>query len=162
MMAGHSLAFTTPKPKTTSSTAKPNSYEDEPYSDLDFGSESAASAKIDNVYFVPAPNAILDQYSIRPQYHNTQTVPSYINNFNNYGKKGVYAKFQEQYSRDATTTKKPSPVNEDDYFYEEVPLTGPMVVRVYPDGTPVKDDVPLPQDEDLRQYQMSKIQIPNF
>lgn len=41
-------------------------------------------------------------------------------------------------------------------------LTGPMVIRVYPDGSPVKEVKDLPYDEDLRQYELSKRKLPFF
>lgn len=46
----------------------------------------------------------------------------------------------------------------------DVPLTGPMVVRVHLDGTPVQEGEgqQLPHDEDLRQYKMSKAKLPTF
>ncbi|XP_017771652.1 PREDICTED: rhythmically expressed gene 5 protein [Nicrophorus vespilloides] len=46
--------------------------------------------------------------------------------------------------------------------YVNVPLTGPMVVKVHLDGSPVKDHTDLPQDDDLKHYKMSKLRLPNF
>lgn len=67
-------------------------------------------------------------------------------------KEGVFSRYQHQH----TTTEHPYD------SFEEEPLSGPMVVRVYPDGTPVEDDSPIPQDEDLKMYQMTQMRVPNF
>lgn len=37
---------------------------------------------------------------------------------------------------------------------------GPMVVRVHPDGRPVKEDKILPVDDDIHHYMMMKTKIP--
>lgn len=146
-----------PSPSTTANS-KPNSYDDQSFgSNLDFGSQAAASAKIDNEYRVPAPQSILDQYNPSSTYNYPRKIASYISTINNnFGKGGSFTKLQEQYS----TTSKGSQL--DDSYENEAPLTGPMVVKVYPDGTPVKENVPLPQDEDLRQYRLSKVKLPNY
>lgn len=148
-----------PSPSTASKT-KPNSYDDQSFGDLDFGSQAAASAKIDNVYRVPAPKNVLDQYQSNTQYIYPQKVGSYVNSVNNFGKGGAYTKMQEQYSTASTTTSDERLIV--DSYENEAPLTGPMVVKVYPDGTPVKENVPLPQDEDLRQYKLSKVKLPTY
>lgn len=111
-MKGHKYEGETPVPQTTT-TAKPNSYDDESFGDLDFGSEGSASAKIDNVYRVPPPKGFVGKYE--PQFNSPQ----------NY-------------------------------------LSGPVMYFVYPDGRPVEDKPKVPIDEDLRQYQWSKIKLPNF
>ncbi|CAH1118532.1 unnamed protein product [Phaedon cochleariae] len=162
MMAGHPMADAIPKPRSTT-TPKPNSYDDEIYSDFDdLGSQSAASAKIDHVFRVPPPKEFLEQYQ-RPKYTYPHNVVTYLQAFDAPVKKGPYARFQEQHGMSVSTTTEKILVDPmDEGMYEEAPLTGPMVVRVYPDGRPVKDDAPLPQDEDLRQYQMSKLKIPNL
>ncbi|CAH1998851.1 unnamed protein product [Acanthoscelides obtectus] len=70
-------------------------------------------------------------------------------------KKGVFTRFQGgEESVSLTSERSPE--------YPDLPLTGPMEVRVYPDGTPVRENRPLPQDEDLRQYKMSKVKIPTL
>lgn len=162
MMAGHPLAKSLLKPRSTT-TAKPNSYEDEPFGDFELGSHGSASAKIDNIVIVPAPKEIVEQYKAQTQYTYPQNIVSYLNAIGTQ-KKGPYRRFQEQYPTSTTariTTEVPvDPMDEG--MYQDAPLTGPMVVRVYPDGTPVKDSMPLPQDDDLRQYQMSQVKIPNF
>ncbi|XP_072382620.1 rhythmically expressed gene 5 protein [Diabrotica undecimpunctata] len=162
MMAGHPLANAIPRPRSTT-TAKPNSYEDEPFSDFDFGSQGSASAKIDNVVVVAAPKDILNQYRVQPSGYHPQNIVSYLNSIGS-DKKGPYRRFQEQYqtSTTSTTTERALVDPMDEGMYDDAPLTGPMVVRVYPDGTPVKENLPLPQDDDLRQYQMSQVKIPNF
>lgn len=158
IMAGHPMvsASAAPNPSTTANS-KPNSYDDQSFGgDLDFGSQAAASAKIDNVYRVPAPQSILEEY--KPSFYNhPRKVASYMGTINNnFGKGGSFTKFQEQYG----TTSEGAQI--DDSYENEAPLTGPMVVKVYPDGTPVKENVPLPQDEDLRQYKLSKVKLPNY
>ncbi|XP_056633613.1 rhythmically expressed gene 5 protein [Diorhabda sublineata] len=159
MMAGHPLANTTPKPRATT-TPKPNSYEDEPYSDFEFGSQGSASARIDNVVIIPAPKHVLNLYNVQTTRY-PQQVGSVLNAIGTQ-KKGPYTRFQEYYSETRTTTERTpvDPMNEG--TYKDAPLTGPMVVRVYLDGTPVEDSMPLPQDEDLKQYKMSQIKIPNI
>lgn len=159
MMAGHPMAGAmVPAARSTTVNTKPNSYDDQSIGDLDFGSQAAASAKIDNVYRVPAPQNILNEYHTRPQYTYPHNVASYITTFNNFGKGGAYTKLQAQF----TTIAPSEELIIDESYAGEAPLTGPMVVKVYPDGTPVKDNMPLPQDEDLRQYKLSKVKLPNY
>ncbi|CAG9857434.1 unnamed protein product [Phyllotreta striolata] len=142
MMAGHPSAGAIPAARSTT-TAKPNSYEDDRFDDFEFGSTGSASAKIDNVAILPATRNILEQYGVKPR-------PWKVAGYSN----GAYGKFQRHY---------PAPVDPmEEESYPEAPLTGPMVVRVHMDGTPVETNAPLPQDEDLRQYQMSQVRIPNF
>lgn len=143
MMEGHAMMKTTPKTRLTT-TPKPNSYDD----DMSVGADdlgSAASAKIDNVYRVPPPKEFV---YITPapanagyQYNLNSGTPEY--------KQPQGVKPQNIY------------VPVVSYGQQNVPLTGPMVVRVYPDGTPVQDGpVSIPQDEDLRQYKLSQIRLP--
>ncbi|RZC39784.1 rhythmically expressed gene 5 protein [Asbolus verrucosus] len=144
MMEGHEMMKSTSYPRTTT-TAKPNSYEDESFAD--FGTQGAASAKIDNVYRLPPPKGFV--YTIQsgtPQY----TYPQNYQHITNRDKNGVYTRFQQQYTTPGATQK-------------NQPLTGPVVVKVYPDGRPVRESTSqVPQDEDLRQYQLSKVKIPSF
>lgn len=159
-MSGHEMVKTTPKPRQTT-TAKPNSYDDESFGDdFDFGSQGSASAKIDNVYRVPPPKGfVYKAESGTPQYTYPHNVVSYLSQFDkSRTQKGAYTRFQEQHSTTTTTTT----TTERAPVYYQVPLTGPMVVRVYPDGTPVRETEPLPQDDDLRQYQWSRIKLPSF
>lgn len=157
-MEGHDMMKTTPtRHPITTTTPKPNSYEDTSFDVL----EDAASARIDNVYRVLPPKNFYRLHSGTPQYvtypHNFQYIP----NVDKVQKSGAYMKFQQQYPAYSTTTPPPNRYNFENY--PAVPLTGPMVVRVYPDGRPVSETKPqMPQDEDLRQYQMSKIRIPNI
>ncbi|XP_019876552.2 rhythmically expressed gene 5 protein-like [Aethina tumida] len=55
-------------------------------------------------------------------------------------------------------------VNEEKHFvpvdYEE-PMGGPLVIRLYPDGSPVPEIRRTPQDDDFRQYQLTKFKLPN-
>lgn len=150
-MSGHPMisSLAPPSPSTTVTT-KPNSYDDQSISDLDFGSEVAASAKIDNFYRIPAPQNILNNY--RSKSDSSYQMLTHANHMG----KSAYTKIVERY---LTTSEVPADL---DYYDTEVPLTGPMVVRVYPDGTPVKENVPLPQDEDLRLYKLSKVKLPSY
>lgn len=149
---------TAPPTRATTMKIKPNSYDDQSLGDIGFGSQAAASSKFDNIYRVPAPQNILDEYHTRPQYTYPHNVASYVNTFNNFGKGGAYTKMQIEY----TTTTPREKLMVDDSYEGEAPLTGPMVVKVYPDGRPVKAGIPLPQDEDLRQYKLSKLKLPNY
>lgn len=158
-MSGHPIVSTASPPSlATTAKPKPNSYDDQSFGDIDFGSQAAASAKIDNVYRVAAPQNILDEYPTRPQYTYPHNVASYLDTFNNFGKGGAYTKMQVQFP----TTTPGETLKVDDSYEGEAPLTGPMVVKVYPDGTPVKDTLPLPHDEDLRQYKLSKVKLPSY
>lgn len=146
MMEGHEMASTTPKPqKSVTTTAKPNSYDDHSF-DEEFGNRGEGSARIDTIYRVPPPKGFVFKVSTgKPIYtypHNYQ----YITRIN----KGNIA---NQYT---TTRRTPS-------IYIDAPLSGPMEVRVHPDGSPVREPLDqLPHDEDLRQYQLSKVKIPNL
>jgi hypothetical protein len=135
MMEGHEM-MKSANPRLT--THKPNSYEDD-----SFGDFGAASAKIDNVYRVPPPKGFV--YTIQsgtPQYTYPQNVQ----------KTGAYTRFQQLYT---STTPPPR-----EYAGG---LSGPAVVKVYPDGRPVREEASrAPQDDDLRQYQLSKVKIPNL
>ncbi|KAF5284919.1 hypothetical protein FQA39_LY16874 [Lamprigera yunnana] len=125
----------TKTPQTT--TAKPNSYEDDlSISSDDFGSQSLASAKIENVYRAPPPKGFI---YILPESSNY-----------------IIKSGQPEYAEVVPST----PLNDID---SHNPLTGPMVVRVYPDGTPV-DQGPYkaPQDDDLKHHKMSQLKLPLY
>ncbi|XP_050305513.1 rhythmically expressed gene 5 protein [Anthonomus grandis grandis] len=172
LMQGHRFQITTPKPakKIAGAKSKPNSYEDESFSDYDeFGTQSAASARLDNVYVVAPPK----DFVYKPSSENKQIdVPessgsTIINIIKTPDGEGVFNRFQNNYrpvsvttERVASSTKKPFLNRDNDYLY--VPLTGRMVVRVYPDGTPVRESTQTPQDDDLRQYQMQHVKIPTY
>nr|CAI5833110.1 unnamed protein product [Callosobruchus analis] len=152
MMSKHPLSKTTTRPKSSTSTAKPNSYEDESFGDVDFSIQTAASAKIDNVYRVPPPKGFVPR--VDPSVEDVHvTYPQVMDVLTE--KKGVFTRFQAGEEPVSSTSEK-------SLEYPELPLTGPMEVRVYPDGTPVRENRPLPQDEDLRQYKMSKVKIPSL
>lgn len=156
LLKGHTLAKTHPKPQSTSTTAKPNSYDDdESFGDDtydDFGSESAASAKIDNVYRVPPPKGFVVEFeSGDSEYIYPKNVGAFLNSFDGpVMDREAYEKFTEP-----VTTTSSSDV-------ESVPLTGPLVVRVYPNGTPVDEELPSVYDEDLRQHKMAHVPLPNL
>lgn len=175
LMEGHRFQKTTVRPKTRSTTGKPNSYEDESFSDYDdFGAQSAASAKIDNIYvlpppkdFVPSVDAGKSSYLDETREIHESTGSSILNILKKPEGKGVFTRFQNQYrpvdvttEKIATSTEKPLFNGENEFI--SIPLTGPMVVRVYPDGTPVRESTQTPQDEDLRQYKLQHIKIPDF
>lgn len=161
LMKGHPLATSVPKVGSSSSTAKPNSYDDDesfgddPYAD--FGSESAASAKIDNVYRLPPPEGFVEKLEIGKSQYVTfpHNIASFLQAVNGpVEDKGAYEKFQEQY-----TTDSPPVTGES---IPDIPLTGPVEFRLNLDGTPVDKEFPVHIDEDLRQYKLSKVPIPNL
>ncbi|CAG9772751.1 unnamed protein product [Ceutorhynchus assimilis] len=160
LMQGHRFQKTTPKPQKKS-TAKPNSYEDESFSDYDeYGSQSAASARIDNVYVLPPPKDFVVKYVEEFPLNSKASIIDIIKTPDG---NGVFNRFQNQYrpisvttEKVASSTRKPL-LNRENEF-----LTGRMVVKVYPDGTPVREATQMPQDDDLSQYQLQHVKIPNF
>jgi len=150
MMEGHQMmAKNKPARRiTTTARPKPNSYDDQSFTQEYQGQ---ASAKIDNVYRVPPPRNF---FYTHPQY----TVPIGPSQY-------TLSSGPSQYHR-RWDTQRPIQINRDSYdspnSYSTTYLTGPMVVRVYPDGTPVQEQQALPQDEDLKQYKMSKVKLPSF
>lgn len=60
--------------------------------------------------------------------------------------------------QESPTTEEGFPIIDAYGEYQRIPLTGPMVVQVHVDGTPVKNagDQNPPEDEDLKQYQLTK------
>ncbi|XP_060534249.1 rhythmically expressed gene 5 protein [Cylas formicarius] len=148
LMEGHPLMKTTPRPASSSSstTAKPNSYEDQLFGGDydDFGSESAASVKFDNVYVVPPPKDFIVPKTEPGSEKNNE-------------EQSVFTRFQNDFRPIAVTTEKVVGAEE-----AAVLLTGPMLVKVFPDGTPVRESTVLPQDEDLRQYRLSKVKVPRL
>lgn len=148
MMQGHKMMKTTPRVTTT--TPRPNPTEEE----QNFGDQGEASAKIENVYRLPPPkgfvyvNSVEESYqSGRPQYRYPQnSIPT-----------GKYEKATSVYLKHPATTLTPPPPPTSTRGYQEG-----YVVRVYPDGTPVKDfQNSVPQDEDLRQFLLSKVKLPD-
>lgn len=153
MMEGHAMMKTVPKTRSTT-TPKPNSYNDNlSFGSDDLGNQGSASAKIDNVYRVPPPKGFvyISPTSNDKQFSMNSGTPEYRRPLNQ-------LPFENILPSTAVPVKKYF-----DYVGQEVPLTGPMVVKVYPDGRPVQDgQVNLPQDEDLRQYKMSQIRLPSL
>ncbi|CAH0548717.1 unnamed protein product [Brassicogethes aeneus] len=144
LMEGSSLVKTTEK-STTSTTPKPNSYED----DLDFGSQPEETAKIDNVYRVAPPK----DFVFKPSSSNVDNVYEkpidfQLNNFDNV--KIIFT--DDDDSEDSEPTESPR-------IYQ---LNGPVLVKVHPDGTPVREHYRIPLDDDFTQYQLSKIKLPNL
>lgn len=156
-MDGHEMMKSTPKMRVTT-TPKPNAYDDNlSFGTDDLGSQSAASAKIDNVYRVPPPKGFvyITPSPSRPQYSIHSGTPEY--------KQPQGGKLQNQLPFENVFSPVSIP-NDNRYvapFGQEIPLTGPMVVKVYPDGSPVQNEPQnVPQDEDLRQYKLSQIRLP--
>lgn len=141
IMEGHTIK----KPKSpTTTTPKPNSYEDNlSFSDDDIGSQGLASAKIDNVYRVLPPSDFIYVKPQESQYIIKTGTPEYRQPLNQLPFEDIL------HSTDLND------------YNDNVPLTGPMVVRVHLDGTPVDEDsYQIPQDEDLKQYKLSQIRLP--
>lgn len=203
MMDGHVMmqTSTTPRPRTRSTTVKPNSYDDDQgYQGDDF--DTAASQSTGNIYQVLAPpnlnkpdppkvrsgvhyihpnyasiKASLPQYRLPPpqptlyqqrypnsQYQRRQFQPIYIplNNNQDYLRRTDESQEERYYTNIGRIAGQYKPRDD----ARDVPLTGPMVVRVHLDGTPVQENEggqhELPHDEDLRQYKMSKAKLPSF
>lgn len=113
-MSGHDLEKTTPKQKS-SSTAKPNSYEDE---SLGFDSQEEESAKIENIYkVVPPKDFVFQVEKDAPIMMQIYKVISFLNHFDE--RKSVEEKIPPQ-----------------EQVYAE--------------------------DEDLKQYQITKMKLPNL
>ncbi|KAK4877812.1 hypothetical protein RN001_010318 [Aquatica leii] len=130
------------KIQTTTTTAKPNSYEDDlSIGNDDLGSQGLESAKIQTVYRLPPPKGFI-YVPVKTSYVVKSDTPEYRQPFDN-----ILS----------------TPLNDLESYNYDTPLTGPMVVRVHPDGTPV-DNGPyrIPQDEDLQQYKMSQMKLPAF
>lgn len=142
MMQGHESITKTTK-TTTTTTAKPSIEETNA-----FGGEAAASAKIDNVIRVAPPK----DFIFKPN-----TVDEVTN-------------VEEKFESGAPLYRKP-PMK---FFAPPIPTIrrrpvqsgggeGPFIVRVYPDGRPVVEEQNVvPQDEDLRQYLLAKVKLPDY
>lgn len=131
MMQGHESVT-----KTTTTTPKP------------FGSEAAASAKIDNVIrvappkdFIFRPNTIDQEEQQQRQQPVVERIESGTPLYRKSPK--FFAPQQQQQQQNGE---------------------GPLVVKVYPDGRPVEEqsNVVVPQDEDLRQYLLAKVKLPVY
>ncbi|KAB0791688.1 hypothetical protein PPYR_03488 [Photinus pyralis] len=140
------------KPKVQTTTAAPNF---ENNLDLSFGdelgSQGLASAKIDNVVRVPPP-ADFKYETPKSQYVIKTGTPEY--------KIRQPAKNALPFEDILHSTA----LNDDiDNFSPNTPLSGPMVVRVRLDGTPVDDTYrKAPQDEDLKHHKLSQILLPSL
>lgn len=145
MMAGHAMMKTTKKPRSTT-TAKPNSYDDQSFGE-DFGYAGEASAKIETSYRVAPPKGFIYQ-TPSPQRNILTDTPQYKYPFNT-NKKTLL--LPQTGSFEIISVRK---------VYNNSPLDGPMVVKVHPDGTPVKEDKIHVEDEDLKQYKLSQVRIP--
>lgn len=156
-MNGHEMMKTTKKPKTSTTTSKPkpNSYDD-PSFDQEFGLSGEASAKVESVSKF-LPNTFVNQND---------------NNNNNKKIKEVKKPIRKistgtpEY-RYPTSVKDALPyeiINFQRPVYKNAPLDGPLVIKVYPDGTPVDDDsskISI-EDEDLKLYKLLKQRLPTF
>lgn len=130
----------TPESQLTK-TPKPNSYEDDTLDQLEF--EAEGSAKVNDGQRLLPPSGFI----FRPEEEIGDFQKQ--NNAITYSDNNGEGPEVEQY-----------PFTSD--YYRQTPLIGPLVVRVYIDGTPVEDTRRIPQDDDLRQYQLTKIKLPNF
>lgn len=147
MMQGHKMMKTTPPPTTT---PKPQENEQS------FGDQGEASAKIENVYRLPPPKGFVYVNSVEEEYQSGQPLYRYPQTQNSIPVER-YQKGSTQYLKYPATTLTPPPPPTTTRRYQEG-----YVVRVYPDGTPVKDTQNvLPQDEDLRQFLLSKVKLPD-
>lgn len=151
-MNGHEMMKTTKKPKTITTTAKPNSYDD-PSFDNEFGLNSEASAKVESVSKY-LPNSLINQRS------NVKTVQS-----EEVPIRQISSDIPEYRYPDVVKEELPYDIiNFQRPVYKNAPLDGPMIVKVYPDGTPVEDDDSnvRVEDEDLKHYKLLKQRLPTF
>lgn len=146
---------TTPKVTTTTTPKPQDLLDDEQISDNSFGSQGEASAKIENVYRLPPPKGFVYANSVEESYQSGQPQYRYPQNAIPVDQYQKGSTFYVKYP--ATTLTPPPPPTTTRRSYQE----GPVVVRVYPDGTPVRDSQnSVPQDEDLRQFLLSKVKLP--
>lgn len=144
-MQGHeSMASTTTTttPKSASSSSSSTTIiQRRPYDEI--GNEAAASAKIDNVVRVPPPKGFV-----------------YNPPANNIVQEERFESGAPLYRRVSPKFFTRRPINNNNNNNQE----GPLVVKVYPDGRPVEDEQQnlVPQDEDLRQYLLAKVQLPVY
>lgn len=160
MTEGHEMMKTSPpKQQRSTTTSKPNNIDDESFSDNTFGSLGEASAKIDNVYRVPPPKDFVYPNSIQERplesYQTGNALYVYPkNSISNEKRTTTFVRMPS-----TTLTPPPLPIRRQQEYQE-----GPLIVRVYPDGRPVKDPEQnlVPQDEDLRQYMLAKVKLPEY
>lgn len=146
MMAGHAMMKTTKKPRSSTTTAKPNSYDDQSFGE-DFSYAGEASAKIETSYRVPPPKGFVYHTPV-PRRNILTDTPQYKYPLNA-NKKTL--SLPQAGSFEIISVRK---------VYSNSPLDGPMVVKVHPDGTPVKEAKIHVEDEDLKQYKLSQVRIP--
>ncbi|GJQ85383.1 hypothetical protein Trydic_g10157 [Trypoxylus dichotomus] len=134
VMEGHEMMKSSKMAAKTTSTISPD--------DLDAYYESGES-KFESTNRMPPPKEFSVSYTMievnKPQYQFPDDVSYTSSN-----------KLQE------SPTTEGIPIIDTYGEYNRIPLTGPMVVKVHVDGTPVGDDQTLPEDEDLKQYQLTK------
>lgn len=100
-----------------------------------FGSEAAASAKIDNVIRVAPPKDFVYKPNTLEQEPIVERIESGT---------PLYRKSPKFFAPPSQNSE------------------GPLVVKVYPDGRPVEEQNVVPQDEDLRQYLLAKVKLPDY
>lgn len=137
-MEGHEMASQM-RPRTTS-TLKP----DEMDAYYESNESSDASAQIESNNRVPPPKDFVG---------TSYTVIDMKKSDTDDGDGGYSSSNKIQ---DQATTEEGIPIIEHYGEYHRIPLTGPMVIKVRVDGTPVNDNQTLPEDEDLKQYQLTK------
>ncbi|KAL1502852.1 hypothetical protein ABEB36_007933 [Hypothenemus hampei] len=143
LMTGNRFQKTTPKiTRKSTTTSRPNSFEDESFTDY----EDAQS----NIYILPTPKGFVPQVEKATD------------------GEGVFHRFQNQYRPIEVTTLKPTTSTRKPLLNREVqfihnPLDGPVVVRVFPDGSPVRErnTQRSEDDDDLRRYRFLK-RIPSY
>lgn len=149
-MEGHEMMQSNKKLKTTS-TFKPDDSEELYYGENE---SSDASARIENTNRVPPPKDFSASYMIevnKPKFSFPDKSP-YTG--------GSYTSSNNILE---LSTTEGIPIIDTYGEYHRIPLTGPMVVKVYVDGTPVKDENQnLPEDEDLKQYKLTKTVFQNL
>lgn len=143
-MKGHRFEKTTPKPQKKSTKSKPNSYEDESFSDYD-----DYSPRLDNVYVLPPPKGFV----VKVDSSEDKDVPESSGSediLKTPDGEGVFDRFQNQYRPVEVSTEKVAVSSA---------RRSTVIVRLYPDGSPA---VRLPQDDDLRQYQLQRVRVPRL
>ncbi|KAK5638696.1 hypothetical protein RI129_012991 [Pyrocoelia pectoralis] len=151
IMEGHSVK----KSKVQTTTVKkPNSHENNiDISSLgsdDLGSEGLASAKIDNVHKILPPSDFKYEPSKKSSHYLIKSgTPEYR-------KPPKQLPFEDILHSTV--------LNDDiDNYHQSTPLSGPAVVRVRLDGTPVDDSLyKVPQDDDLKHHKLSQILLPSL
>lgn len=147
MMEGHEMSRTTKKPKPYTTTAKPNSYDDQSFGE-DFGYNGQASAKIESVYKYVPSNSF--RSAEKPQHQIKSGIPEY-----------KYPIKKQQQAQQKIGQNQPYEIISFRREYKKAPLDGPMVVKVHLDGTPVEETI-IVEDEDLKHYKLLQQGLPTF